>query len=321
MPDVVAPMRAAASERLPADDAAWAFEVKWDGVRAIAFVTGGRLRLQSRTLLDITGQYPEVAGLADALAGHDAVLDGEIVAFDAAGRPSFELLQQRINTTGGRVAARMSRVAVSYLAFDLLYLDGRSLTALPYVERRARLESLGLAGPSWAVPRHRVGDGAALLAATAEQGLEGVVAKRADSPYEEGRRSRCWLKVKNVRRQELVVGGWLPGGGSRAGRLGSLLVGYHGDGGLRYAGRVGSGLTDRDLSGLGGALERLARADSPFAAEPPLPPAVRRNARFVDPVLVVEVAFSEWTRGGTLRAPRFKGLRTDKPAAEVVREL
>jgi bifunctional non-homologous end joining protein LigD len=319
LPRDLEPMRAVAVDALPPDDARWAYEVKWDGVRALAYVQAGRARLQSRTLKDVTDRYPELAVLGRDLDG--VVLDGEVVALDESGRPRFERLQQRINVTPGPpVTRRAAEIPVSYVAFDLLHHEGRPLLELPYAERRRLLAGLPLPEAVARAPRHHVGQGAALLEASRAQGLEGLVAKRLDSPYRPGRRSRLWLKVKNFRRQELVVGGWLPGSGARTGALGALLVGYHGQAGLRYAGRVGTGFTDAELARLGGRLQGLARKSSPFGADPALPPDVRRTARFVEPVLVAEVAFSEWTSAGTLRAPSYKGLRDDVDPDRVVRE-
>jgi bifunctional non-homologous end joining protein LigD len=310
MPQAIEPMKATPSTTLPTDDEAWAYEVKWDGYRTVAFVAGGSIRLQSRTLRDCTADFPEVRGLAEQVASHEVVLDGEICALDAGGRPDFGLLQQRGRKLG----------QIVYMIFDVLYLDGRTVTGLPYEERRRLLEGLGLRGSAWQTPSHHVGDGAALLDASRAQGLEGLVAQRLGSVYEPGRRARSWLKVKNVCRQEFVVGGWLPGDKGRAGRLGSLLVGYHGDGGLRYAGRVGTGFTNAELTRVEAALEPLATDVTPFAPEPALPAEVRRHGRFVEPVLVAEVEFREWTHLGTLRAPVYKGLRDDKDPSEVVRE-
>jgi bifunctional non-homologous end joining protein LigD len=206
---------------------------------------------------------------------------------------------------------------VVYVLFDVLYLDGRLLLERPYQERRALLDGLGLQGPAWQTPAAQVGDGAALLEASARQGLEGLIAKRLDSPYEPGRRSSAWIKVKNTRRQELVIGGWVPGEGRRQERIGALLVGYYDDDGfLHYAGRVGTGFTDRTLADLSARLRPLRRRTSPFAEPTKLP----RGAVFCEPGLVAEVEFSEWTPAGMLRAPSFKGLREDKEPSEVRRE-
>jgi bifunctional non-homologous end joining protein LigD len=212
----------------------------------------------------------------------------------------------------------MADTPVTYLIFDLLYLDGRSFVDLPYAERRERLEALSLEGPSWQTPSHHRGEGKALLHLTRERGLEGLVAKRLDSRYLPGRRSRAWLKVKNVRSQELVIGGWLPGQGSRAGAIGAIVVGYYEDDGerrLRYAGRVGSGFTEAELRRLAAMLEPLETPESPFEGRQP-----PKQAVFVEPRLVAEIAFREWTAARTLRAPVYKGLRTDKDPAEVVLE-
>lgn len=308
----IEPMRAMPAEVLPADDAAWAYEVKWDGYRIVAFVEGGRVRLQTRNLLDATADFPELAGLAAALGPVDAVLDGEVVAFDDDGRPSFGALQRRHERPTG----------VQYLIFDLLELDGRSTMALPYATRRRLLDGLELRhGAAWDVPPMHVGGGAALLEATRAQGLEGVLAKRLDARYEPGRRSGAWRKVKHLRAQELVVGGWLPGAGARRDTFGSLLVGYHDDqGALRFAGRVGTGFRDADLRSLAAMLEARAPATCPFAEPASLPLEVRRDGRFVRPDLVVQVAFAEWTHTGTVRHPTYRGLRPDKTAPDVVRE-
>jgi bifunctional non-homologous end joining protein LigD len=213
----------------------------------------------------------------------------------------------------------MAELPVTYLIFDLLYLDGRSLIDLPYVERRERLDALELDGPSWQTPRSHRGQGEALLRLTEERGLEGLVAKRLDSRYLPGRRSRAWLKVKNTRSQELVIGGWLGGQGSREGTIGAILVGYHeGQGGerrLRYAGRVGSGFTEAELQRLAGLLEPLETDASPFEGRQP-----PKQSIFVEPRLVADIAFREWTAARTLRAPVYRGLRTDRDPAEVVLE-
>jgi bifunctional non-homologous end joining protein LigD len=317
MPARIAPMLARAGQ-LPQEDGGWAYEVKWDGVRAIAYSQPGELRLESRNLKDISDSYPELFAMNAALGAHSAVLDGEIVALDGAGRPSFEALAQRMHTASRAKARKLAKgTPVTYVIFDLLWLDGHSLMRLPYSERRARLAGLELNGAHWQAPEHVVGEGRALLAATAELGLEGVVAKRLDSPYQPGVRSRDWVKVKRVGRQELVVGGWMPGKGKRCESIGALLGGvYEDDGQLRYVGRVGSGFSDSELQRLSGLLAPLARRTSPFTAGE-RPPA---GARFCEPRLVVEVEFARWTARGNLRAATYKGLREDKAPEQVVRE-
>jgi len=317
MPEHLVPMLAR-SGTLPEDaDGAWAYEIKWDGVRAIAYSTPGKLRLESRNLIEITERYPELGRLNRALGSHGAILDGEIVAFDGAGRPSFAALQQRMHTASKAQAKRHAKdTPVTYMIFDLLWLDGHSLMDLPYSERRERLAALALSGENWQTPEHVVGSGSAVLEASAEQGLEGIVAKRLDSIYQPGLRFRGWVKVKRVGRQELVIGGWLPGKGRRTGRIGALLLGVYENGALRYVGRVGSGFSDSELDRLGRLLEPLRQSASPFTAgeRPP------RESIFCEPRLVAEIELTEWTTGGSVRHPIYKGLREDKSAEEVVRE-
>ncbi len=318
MPAKVAPMLARLGP-LPRDDDRWAHEVKWDGVRAICHSEPGRMRLFSRNLNEITARYPELSRLNRALSHHRAILDGEIVALDAEGKPSFGALQRRMHLASESAVRRLAKDApVTYLVFDLLWLDGHSLMDLPYEERRARLAALELNGDRWRTPDYVAGHGKQVLRATAEQGLEGVVAKRLDTPYEPGRRSACWVKVKNLNRQEVVIGGWMPGEGRRRERIGALLVGVREDGHLRYAGRVGTGFTEAELDRLAKLLAPLERSASPFdAPDQPKPP---RRAVWVEPRYVAEVEFREWTQGNQLRAPSYKGLRDDKAPDEVVRE-
>jgi bifunctional non-homologous end joining protein LigD len=320
MPEHLVPMPASAG-RLPSHDEEWAFEIKWDGVRAITYWQPGELRIESRNLNDVSARYPELRALGPQLGSREAVLDGEIVSFDEHGRPSFERLQRRMHVASPSAVRRLAQEEpVSYVIFDLLYLDGHTTMELPYRERRALLEGLELKGPAWQTPAYHAGEGRELLAAATEQRLEGVVAKRLDSPYRPGRRADEWLKIKHVNRQELVIGGWLPGKGARAGKLGALLVGYYEPEGpkqvLRYAGRVGTGFGEEELERLGRELATRARDSSPFSGtQPP------RGARFVEPELVAEIEFRQWTHDRILRHSSYKGLREDKPAEEVRLEL
>ena len=301
----------------PGQDGAWGYEFKWDGVRAVAVVEGGRLALWARSGTGITARYPELGRLPRALAGHDAVVDGEIVALDAGGRPDFGALQGRMHRTGPEVRRMAAATPVTYLVFDLLAEDGESLLGLPYAQRRERLEALGVAGERWVPTPWFRGGGAAVLAASRDNGLEGVVAKRLDSPYRPGLRGPDWRKVKNVRTQAVVVGGWRPGQGRRAGGVGSLLVGVHDDAGrLVYAGHVGTGFTAAALEELG---PLFTPADRPPFADA-LPREVTRDAHWVAPELVGEVAFAAWTADGRMRHPSWRGLRDDLVPEDVVEE-
>ncbi|MFN2518205.1 MAG: non-homologous end-joining DNA ligase [Jatrophihabitantaceae bacterium] len=317
LPTLIKPMLAVPGE-LPsgADEDAWAYEMKWDGVRAVVYVDGGRARAMSRNDRDITVSYPELRALGLALGTTQVVLDGELVAFDVQGRPSFATLQQRMHVGNAAAARRLaSHVPVVYVIFDLLHLDGRSLLREPYDARREQLAALGLAGEAWQLSPTFAAPGLDVLTASRAQGMEGVLAKRRDSSYEAGKRAQAWRKIKHVRTQEVVVGGWRPGNGRRAGTIGSLMLGIPENGQLRYVGQVGTGFTDALLADLGSRLARLERKSPPFAAA--LPSAVRRDARWVTPKLVGEVAFTEWTTDGLLRHPAWRGLRPDKSPQEV----
>ena len=320
LPPFIRPMLARAADHLPPDDGSWAHEMKWDGLRALAYAGAGRVRLLSRTGQDITDHYPELAGLGAALGRRQAVLDGEIVVLGEDNWPDFEALQQRMNPRSAAAAQRLAtQLPVTYLAFDLLHLDGRPLLDEPYHQRRALLEALGLDGPGWQTPPSFTGEsGEDVRAVSRQHGLEGIVSKRLASRYEPGRRTGSWRKIKNVRQQEVVVGGWKPGGGQRTGQIGSLLIGVQGPSGLAYAGHVGTGFSQQALQMLGERLAPLRRDTSPFAT--PVPPEHARPAVWADPELVIEVSFTGWTRAGRMRAPSYRGLRSDKDPAGVIRE-
>jgi bifunctional non-homologous end joining protein LigD len=291
--------------------AEWAYEFKWDGVRAIAVLVRGELRLFARSGAEITAAYPELRPLGQQVA--DGVLDGEIVVLDAAGRPSFVALAERMHV---RAAARADRLAaaipVTYMIFDLLRLAGSDLTGRPYAERRAVLERLGLAGARWLTPP-RFADGRATLDAARDFALEGVVAKRLSSTYRPGVRSPDWVKEKLEHTDDLVVGGWRPG----ARKLGALLVGVpRPDGRLRFCGRVGGGISAVAQDRLLAALEPLRTAWSPF--EEPLTREDAKDATWVRPQVVVEVRYGQRTPDGRLRFPRFVRMRPDKTVADCV---
>ena len=312
LPERVEPMLATATE-LPTG-AGWSYEFKWDGVRALAYVDGGRVRLLSRSGREITVAYPEIREVGLALGSTSVLLDGEIVAMGPDGRPSFSALQPRMHVSSASVARRLATsTPVTYLPFDLLYLDGRSLLQLPYDERRSLLEGLPLE-----LPPSFPGDGPAVLEAARASGLEGIVAKKRTARYEPGRRSPCWVKVRVTTRQDVVIAGWKPGDGGRAGHIGSLLLGVQGDAGLEFAGHVGTGFTQATLADLRKRLKPLERDSSPFATE--VPREYARFAHWVEPTLVASVQFGEWTRDGRMRHPSYKGLRDDIDPSTVRRE-
>ena len=310
------PMLASLVTQVPAGDD-WAYEMKWDGVRALVLVEGGTVRVTSRNGREVSAGYPELGVMADALGSTEVLLDGEIVALDEHGRPSFQLLQRRMHVRDAAALRALGReVPVAYMIFDVVWLDGNLLTALPYRDRRLVLDALGLRAARWQTPPEITGDGNAALATSRELGLEGIVAKRIESTYEAGRRSSSWRKIKHELRQEFVVGGWTAGQGGRSGRVGALLVGYYdGEGALQYAGKVGTGFTELELDRVGELLAPLARDANPFVG-----PGVPRAAHFVSPRLVAEVRFTEWTEGGRIRHPAYFGLRGDRDPSEVVRE-
>jgi len=313
----VPPMLAASADE-PFDSPDFIYEAKWDGVRTIAFVDGGEVRLQTRNLLDCTKQYPEATQLAEAMTGgYQAIVDGEVVALDEKGVPSFQRLQPRMHVSDEATVRKLRRsTPVVYEAFDLLYLDGEDLTKRPLRDRLRLLdESLT---PMGAIRRSEgfVGTGVALFQAAREQGLEGIVAKRLDSTYHPGARSPAWVKVKAFRSMECVIGGWTAGQGGRQKTLGALLLGIYRDGKLMPVGHVGTGFDERTLRDLLSLLEKHESPTSPFAVKP----RTNQPARWCLPELVCEVEYVEITRDGTLRHPTFRGLRSDIDPREATGE-
>lgn len=288
----VAPMKAVLGE-LPADDDRWAYEIKYDGYRTIAFVDDGRVRLQSTKGIDVTTTYPELADLPSGVHAGSAVLDGELVVLDDEGRPRFELVQ------------RHERPAVLFV-FDVLRIGEHDTVALPYEDRRRLLGQVVEPGDHWAVPSHRVGGGAELLAATGEQGLEGVMAKRLGSTYQPGKRSPNWRKIKHRRRVEVTIGGFTAGTGNRASTFGALLVGVPGDDGSVFAGGVGTGFDQRRLEELSARLRSLVTDTCPFTELPPA--SYRRGATWVEPVLTATIDIAEFTNDGLVRHAVFVDL-------------
>jgi DNA ligase D-like protein (predicted ligase)/DNA ligase D-like protein (predicted polymerase)/DNA ligase D-like protein (predicted 3'-phosphoesterase) len=304
--DDMAPMLTTHGSVAKLSSIGWAFEGKWDGYRMLVEADHGRLRLRTRSGRDVTHEYPQLEALAADLADHHVILDGEVVALDDTGVPSFEQMQNRARST-----------RVEFWAFDILALDGRSLLRAKYSDRRKLLEALA-AGGGLIVPELLPGDGAAALAYARKHRWEGVVAKKRDSTYQPGRRSQSWIKDKLWLTQEVVIGGWRAGEGGRTSGIGALLVGVPEDGGLRFAGRVGTGFTERDLANLKKQLEPLHTQQSPFTAR--LSGLDAKGVTFVQPTLVGEVRYSERTSDGRLRQPSWRGLRPDKTPDEVVWE-
>ena len=288
----VAPMKATLGT-LPSVDDGWAYEIKWDGYRTLAFIGDGRVRLQSSNLHDVTATYPEFDELPTGVHAPVAILDTELVVLDDEGRPRFELVQ------------RHQRQAVLYV-FDVLRIGDHDTISLPYEDRRRLLDQLVEPGDNWLIPAHRIGDGAALLSATFEQGLEGVMAKRLGSTYLPGKRSPNWRKIKNRRRVEVVIGGYTAGGGNRSTTFGSLLVGRWDGDVLVFAGGVGTGFDQRLLGSLSARMRSLTVTDCPFS--PPQPAAYRRAATWVEPTLRATIEIAEFTNDGFVRHASFIGL-------------
>lgn len=304
--DTIDPMLATHGSVAACKASQWAFEGKWDGYRLLIEADHGALRVRSRRGREVTKEYPELGSLAADLADHHVVLDGEAVVVDDNGVPSFHAMQDRGRAT-----------PVQFWAYDLLYLDGRSLLRARYQDRRRLLETLA-SGSDLVVPELLPGDGKQALEHSEKHGWEGVVAKKRDSTYQPGRRSASWIKDKHWNTQEIVIGGWKAGEGGRTSGIGALLMGIPDKGGLHFAGRVGTGFTDRELAKLKKTLAPLHTDESPFNAA--LPARESNGVTFVEPVLVGEVRYSEWTPDNRLRQSSWRGLRPDKKPSEVVRE-
>jgi bifunctional non-homologous end joining protein LigD len=303
----IAPMLATGVGGLPPDAAEFVAEVKWDGLRACIAVADGRVRAWSRSGRDITAAYPELGVLVAAAGRRALILDGEIIVLSGP-RPDFTALQRRM-TVSRPGAGLLAAVPVTLIVFDVLRSGRDHLVRSPYVLRRALLDDLGLQVPGTVqVPPAFPGDAAALLAATRDQGYEGIVLKRPASLYHPGQRTREWLKIRNIRTVDVQVGGWLPGTGARTHLAGSVLMGIPRPGALEFAGAVGSGLSMAELRELTGLLESLEQSASPFTG--PLPPAITRHARWARPVITAEVAYLERTPSGRLRQPVWRGLRS-----------
>ena len=316
-----------ASDRLPApmlaspgtagelgDTGQWAFEMKWDGIRALARIDDGQVQVISRNGIDVSATYPELAELAEIVSG-DALIDGEIVALNKAGRPDFALLQKRMNLNKkSDVAPAAAATPVTFMAFDLLEVGGRSLVGEEYGTRRSELERVLTPRGAIQVPPAFEGSIEEAMRTSRTLGLEGVIAKRRASTYSVGKRTRSWVKLKHHLAQEVVIGAWRPGSGARSHRVGSLLMGIPGEDGLRYVGRVSSGISEKEFDLLASKFRRMERVTSPFAE---LPAADAADAHYISPTLVGEVEFAEWTPTGKLRHPVWRGWRPDKPVADV----
>ncbi|WP_184599047.1 non-homologous end-joining DNA ligase [Streptomyces violarus] len=317
---LIPPMLATPGTLPPAaQDARWAYETKQDGQRVVAYLPGdGSVLLRARSGEDITAAYPELRPLGTVLGPTPAVLDGEILALDEQGRANFQLLQSRMGLAHApaRAARRAAEVPVHLVLFDLMHLESHALIRLPYARRRSALEDLGLAGPSWSTPAALIGHGAEALAATRAHGLEGLVCKRLDSVYEPGTRSRAWIKIRNMRTEDVLVGGWQPGKGRLTGLPGAVLVGQRAEGRLRYVGNVGTGWSEAERTELAGLLRAAASDVCPFDPVPRAP-----GAHWVVPQLVGEVRYSTRTREGLLRQPSWLRLRPDLTPGEAAADI
>jgi bifunctional non-homologous end joining protein LigD len=316
---LIPPMLATPGTLPPAaQDARWAYETKQDGQRAVVYLPGdGSVLLRARSGEDITGAYPELRALGGALGTTPAILDGEVLALDEHGRADFQLLQNRMGLAHApaRAARRAAQTPVHLVLFDVMHL-GHPVLTLPYAQRRALLQELTLDGPYWSTPAAVVGHGAEALRATREHGLEGLVCKRLDSVYEPGVRSRAWIKIRNMRSEDVIVGGWLPGKGRLTGLPGAVLVGQRGPEGLRYVGRVGTGWSEAERTQLAALLRAAETGVCPFTPAPRVP-----DAHWVLPRLVGEVSYSTRTRSGLLRQPSWLRLRPDLAPEDAAADL
>jgi bifunctional non-homologous end joining protein LigD len=318
MPTAIHPMLATSIDE-PFDGADWVFEIKWDGYRAIAFIEDGKVRLVSRNQNDLTPRYPELKDLAKFIKAKTAILDGEVVALDDQGRPSFDLMQQRTGFRPGGRGVTHAAVPVLYYAFDLLYLDGYDLRKIPLAERKKKLVALIIAGDALRYSDHYENQGKALFEIAREKGLEGILAKKRDSIYQE-RRSTEWLKIKIRHRMECVIGGYTEPEGSRA-HFGSIVLGlYDKQGRLIHVGQAGSGFNQKSLDEIWKMLQKRETKRNPFYGEV----EALRKVFWIKPELVAEIEYAEWTEGASggsgpkLRAPVFLGLRDDKDPKECV---
>lgn len=322
MPETIEPMTVEYPEDLR-DDGGWASEIKWDGVRAIAFCQNGKIRLQGIRQNDLTDLFPELEALGEAEGAQGTVLDGELVSFGEGGVPDFRGIQDRL--TPKKAEPSVSRGLRSYLAtfviFDLLWADGQDFRERTYQDRRRELEARDLNGLTWQTPEYLVAEVQPTLDATAIQELEGLVVKRLDSPYVSGRMPNpFWFKLKNKPRQEFIVGGWIPGDGLGNRELGGLLLGYwdhlQGNGEvLKFAGAMVAGFSEGDAEALATDLEKFEREDTPFE----VPPSVH-DVHYLNPLRVVEVEFREWDENHRVVDPVFIGMRRDKDPGDVRRE-
>ena len=321
MPTAIHPMLATSIDE-PFDGAEWLFEIKWDGYRSVAFIENGRVRLVSRNQNELTARYPELKDLPQSVKAKTAILDGEVVALDEEGRASFSLMQQRTGfRPGGRRAATNADVPVLYYAFDLLYLDGYDWRRIPLEDRKKKLASILLAGDSLRYSDHYEQQGKALFEIARQKGLEGILAKKRDSIYQE-RRSSEWLKIKIRHRLECVIGGYTEPEGARA-NFGSIVLGlYDRQGRLIHVGQAGSGFNEKSLGEIFKLLKKRETKQKPFYGEV----EALRKVTWVKPELVAEIEYAEWTEGANtgsgpkLRAPVFLGLRDDKDPRECLLE-